>query len=288
MTQEETFEQHRPLLFSIAYRMLGSAADAEDVVQDTYIRWQARPLEQIESPKNYLITAVTRGAINHLESARVRRETYVGQWLPEPLLTANMADPVELAESLKTAFLVLLESLSPTERAVFLLAEVFDYSMREVAAATGKSEPNCRQLLHRARESVNLRRRRYEAPDQAVENVLQQFGAAAYAGDVNGLLATLDSEAVLYSDGGGKAKAAINPVYGADRIARFFAGISSKGIAGTTAQFAEINRQPGYLIYRDGRLESTIAFEVADGRIRAIYITSNPDKLTTLRQEPTQ
>jgi RNA polymerase sigma-70 factor (ECF subfamily) len=284
-TRDAIFEENRTLLFSIAYRMLGTVADAEDVVQDTYVRWRSDSRDDVESPKHYLISATTRQAINHLNSARVRREEYVGSWLPEPMLTAATTDPVELSESLMVAFLVLLESLSPVERAVFLLSEVFDYRPGEVAEIMGKSEANCRQILHRAREAVNQRRRRYEVSGDAVQPVLETFGRAVEQGDIGALLSTLDANAVAYTDSGGKVRAAINPVRGADRVARFVAGIAAKGGAGVTYEFTEINRQPGMLAFRDGELFSTVTFDIADGRIHAIYITSNPDKLQTVREE---
>jgi RNA polymerase sigma-70 factor, ECF subfamily len=239
----------------------------------------------VKSPKHYLISATTRQAINHLNSARVRREEYVGSWLPEPMLTAATTDPVELSESLMVAFLVLLESLSPVERAVFLLSEVFDYRPGEVAEIMGKSEANCRQILHRAREAVNQRRRRYEVSGDAVQPVLETFGRAVEQGDIGALLSTLDANAVAYTDSGGKVRAAINPVRGADRVARFVAGIAAKGGAGVTYEFTEINRQPGMLALRNGEVFSTVTFDIADGRIHAIYITSNPDKLQTVREE---
>ena len=189
--RDKSFEENRPLLFSIAYRMLGSVADAEDLVQDTYLKWRAEPRDDVASPKHYLTTAITRQAINHLQSARVRRERYVGPWLPEPVLTSAMRDPVELAESLTVAFLVMLESLSPIERAVFLLSEVFDYSMSEIADVTGKSVANCRQILHRAREAVRGRQRRYTVSDESVKPVLEKFSRAVYAGDIRSLIDTL-------------------------------------------------------------------------------------------------
>ena len=284
-TRDAIFEENRSLLFSIAYRMLGTVADAEDVVQDTYVRWRSDSRDDVKSPKHYLISATTRQAINHLNSARVQREEYVGPWLPEPMLTATTTDPVELSESLMIAFLVLLESLSPAERAVFLLSEVFDYRPGEVAEIVGKSEANCRQILHRAREAVNQRRRRYEVSVDAVQPVLETFGRAVEQGDLGALLSTLDANAVAYTDSGGKVRAAINPVSGADRVARFIAGIAAKGGAGVTYEFTEINRQPGMLALRDGELFSTVTFDIADGRIHAIYITSNPDKLQTVREE---
>ena len=178
------------------------------------MRWRSDSRDDVKSPKHYLISATTRQAINHLNSARVHREEYVGPWLPEPVLTAKTTDPVELAESLMVAFLILLESLSPAERAVFLLSEVFDYRPGEVAEIVGKSEANCRQILHRAREAVNQRRRRYEVSVDAVQPVLETFGRAVEQGDLGALLSTLDTNAVAYTDSGGKVRAAINPVRG--------------------------------------------------------------------------
>jgi RNA polymerase sigma-70 factor (ECF subfamily) len=283
--RDKSFEENRPLLFSIAYRMLGSAADAEDLVQDTYLRWRAEPRDDVQSPKHYLTTVITRQAINHLQSARVRREQYIGPWLPELVLTSAMRDPVELAESLTVAFLVLLESLGPVERAVFLLSEVFDYSMNEIAETTGKSVANCRQILHRARQAVRGRRRSYAVSDESVKPVVENFSRAVYAGDVRSLLDTLAADAVLYADGGGKVQAAINPIFGADRVARFLAGISTKGVAGTNIEYREINRQPGCLVFRAGVLEGAVTFDVADGQIQAIYLISNPDKLAALKKE---
>jgi RNA polymerase sigma-70 factor (ECF subfamily) len=223
----EAFDEHRNLLFSIAYRMLGSVADAEDLVQETFLRWQDAEPGEVKSPRAFLSTVITRLCINHLRSARVRREQYVGPWLPEPLLTARGADPegdARRAESLSMAFLVLLESLSPVERSVFLLREVFDYDYPEIAQVVGKSEVNCRQTLRRARQYVVERRPRFDPSPSQREQLTSQFLKASAEGDMQGLLALLAEDVALWSDGGGKASAALRPIWGADRVVRFMLG----------------------------------------------------------------
>jgi RNA polymerase sigma-70 factor (ECF subfamily) len=203
----EVFNQHRPLLFSIAYRMLGSVADAEDMVQEAFIRWQQSVDTDVQVPRTFLVTIVSRLCINHLQSARVRREEYVGQWLPEPLLTAVEDDPsarLRIDESLSMAFLVLLERLNPLERAVFLLREVFDYDYPEVARVLGHNEANCRQILRRARQHVAQIRQRFDPSPQQHQMLARRFLAACSEGDVTGLLALLSNEIVVYADGGRK------------------------------------------------------------------------------------
>src|SRR5437870_11848500 len=220
----ETYEELRPLMFSIAYRMLGSVTDAEDIVQEAILRFHRESLEGtvIESPKAYLSAITTRLSIDHLRSARVRRESYVGSWLPEPLVT-DESDDVELhaetADSLSLAFLVLLESLTPVERAVFLLREVFDYGYGEIAAILGKSEDNCRQLAVRARRHVEARKPRFEASRRRREELARRFFAAAEQGDTEGLVGLLAADAVAYGDGGGRALAFPHPVHGRERVA---------------------------------------------------------------------
>lgn len=283
--RESVFAQHKPLLFSIAYRMLGSAADAEDLVQDCYLRWHSADGTEIRAPKQYLASTLTRLCINHLQSARVRREQYVGPWLPEPLVTGTLPDPVELSESLTMAFLVMLESLSPLERAVFLLAEVFDYRIDEIAVIVGKTSANCRQILHRAREAVARRPQRFVAQPEAVQSVLQRFGDAIFSGNIEGLLEVLDPNVVVHSDGGGKVPAAQRPIHGADAAAKFLIGIAKKGGAGVTPVFAEVNRQPAVLNFRDGSIQSTVIFDISENKIRTVYIVVNPDKLNALPKE---
>src|SRR6266542_3091075 len=203
-----TFNRYRSLLFSIAYRMLGSVADAEDMLQEAFIRWQQAPEEEIRSPRAFLVTIISRLCINQLQSARVQREEYVGQWLPEPIVTDPAADPlamVRLDESLSMAFLVLLERLTPVERAVFLLREVFEYEYAEIAAALGLSEANCRQIFRRSREHVNATRPRFQASTKKQNDLLNRFLEAVGTADMDGLVALLSKDAVLYADGGGKA-----------------------------------------------------------------------------------
>ena len=285
------FASARPFLFSIAYRMLGSVMDAEDLVQDAYLRWQEAPETEVRSPRAYLATIVTRLAINQLQSARAKRETYMGTWLPEPLVTENTADPsaaLELMESLSMAFLVLLERLSPVERAVFLLHDVFDFEYTEIARIVDKTEVNCRQLLARARKRVGAPRARFETdPDQA-RRLVQRFTDATFAGDMDGLLAVLAEDITLWADGGGKVPgAALQPVRGASSVARFALGIMGRVVpADSVVRPAEINGQPGFIAYVSGRPLAALIFDVRGGRIHTIHAIGNPDKLRTLPASP--
>ena len=283
--QQEVFDQHRSYLFSLAYRMTGSRADAEDLLQEAFLRWRRAAGEEIRVPRAFLTTVVTRLAITHLESARVRREEYVGQWLPEPVVTTEARDPAELAESLTMAFLVLLESLTPVERAVFLLHEVFDYSHAEAAGIVGKSEEACRQILRRAKQAVEERRPRFETQPGAAARLTAQFAEAVARGDVDGFLSLLHEEAVAYSDGGGRTRAALNPIYGRDRVARFLAGIVRKGGGDLRRRLVEINGRPGLLGFRDGEAQTAVVLDIDGDRIRTIYIVVNPDKLQHLPKE---
>ena len=278
------FTETRPLLFSIAYRMLGSVADAEDIVQDAYLRWQRTPDLEVREPRAYLTTVVTRLAINELKSARVQRETYVGPWLPEPLVTEHAPDSsasVELAESLSMAFLVMLERLSPIERAVLLLHDVFDFDYAEIARIVDKSEANCRQLLSRAKKHVVADEARFDADREQAARLTQRFTDAASAGDMEGMLAVLAEDITLWADGGGKVPgAALRPIHGADAVARFVIGRTTQfATAERTTRPAQINGQPGFVVYASGRPLTALIFHVRDGRIRAIYAVGNPDKL---------
>jgi RNA polymerase sigma-70 factor (ECF subfamily) len=281
------FTEARPLLFAVAYRMLGSIADAEDVVQDAYLRWQQAPEEEIRTPRAYLTTIVTRLAINQLQSARHRRESYVGPWLPEPIVTEHApdpAEPIELAESLSMAFMLMLERLSPVERAVLLLHDVFDFEYGEIARVVDRSEANCRQLLSRAKKHLGKAETRFDADPAQAERLLERFNAAANAGDVDGMLAVLADDITLWTDGGGKARGAtLAPVHGAEHVARFLAGVAPRWAAmERTIRPAQINGHPGFLVYVEGRAHVAVIFEVRDGRIQAIYSISNPDKLRAL------
>ncbi|MFY9863056.1 MAG: RNA polymerase sigma-70 factor [Trebonia sp.] len=291
------YQELRPLMFSIAYRMTGSVSDAEDIVQEAFLGL-ARGLSEgtvVESPKAYLATATTRHAINHLRSARVRREAYVGTWLPEPLVAeegrppqpAAAPDPAEraeLADSLSMAFLVMLESLAPVERAVFLLREVFGYDYAEVARIVGKSEQNCRQIFARARQHIGDRRPRFESSRAQGEELARRFFAAAAGGEMDALLELLAPDVVFVGDGGGKALAVKEPVRGQVRVARFVAGLFRRGVElHAELRPAWVNGQPGGLaLDPDGRVISVFTLDIADGTVQAIRSVVNPDKLVHL------
>jgi RNA polymerase sigma-70 factor (ECF subfamily) len=285
----EVFEELRPLLFSIAYRMLGSVAEAEDIVQETFVRFQ-RAVEdgtEIESPKAYLAATTTRLAIDHLRSARVRRERYVGTWLPEPLVTdpePEAAQHAETADSLSLAFLVVLESLSPVERAVFLLREVFDYGYDEIARVVGKSEDNTRQLAVRARRRVEERRPRFEASRRQRDELARRFFAAIDTGDTDGLVSMLAADVVLYGDGGGKAPAIPRPIYGREHVGRVLAAWVGQGRrAGLVLEPVEINGQPGARVLdAERRLVNVLSLDIADGVVQSVRSIINPEKLAHL------
>jgi RNA polymerase sigma-70 factor (ECF subfamily) len=276
---DATFETHRPLLFSIAYRMLGSASEPEDVVQDAWLRMRQDEHADVRSPRAYLTTIVTRLCIDHLRSAERTRMEYPGPWLPEPLAEPNQ-ESAELASSMTTAFLVVLERLAPTERAVFLLREVFELDFDEIAASVGKSEANTRQILTRARRRLREPRPRFTMSRQDSEDIVQQFRHACVTGDVEELLAVLHADATLIADGGGKALAAPHPVIGADRIAEFVIDIVGKmRWSESDPRLVTINGAPGLLLRHPTFGNGTYSFDIADGRIRAIYVVRNPDKL---------
>jgi RNA polymerase sigma-70 factor (ECF subfamily) len=278
----ETFDAQRRLLFGIAYRMLGSVQDAEDVVQETFLRWQQASTADVRSPKAYLSTIVTRLCIDQLRSARAQRETYIGPWLPEPLITQGTLDMDEglaRADSLSMAFLVLLERLNPIERAAFLLRDVFDYEYAEIAGVLEKTEANCRQMVRRARQHVAEHRQRFEATPEQVASLAQRFLAATANGDLDGLLELLAADATLWSDGGGKVAAALNPIYGAAKVARFFIGLGRKFPPHFTLRTARVNGGPGVIVYDGARAYAVICPEIVDGQITAFRIVNNPDKL---------
>jgi RNA polymerase sigma-70 factor, ECF subfamily len=274
-----TFGAHRPLLFSIAYRMLGSASEAEDIIQDAWLRARQDEHADVRSPRAYLTTIVTRLCIDRLRSAERTRMEYPGPWLPEPLTEPNQ-ESVELASSLTTAFLVLLQRLGPTERAVFLLREVFELDFDEIAKAVGKTEANTRQILTRARGRLRDSRRRFTVSRDESEEVVRRFRHAYATGDVAELMAVLKSDATLVVDGGGKAPAATSPVVGADRIAAFVVDLVNKTHwSESDFQLVTINSAPGLLMHHPTFGDTTYSFDIADGRIRAIYAVRNPDKL---------
>jgi RNA polymerase sigma-70 factor (ECF subfamily) len=274
-----TFEAYRPLLFSIAYRMLGSASEAEDVVQDAWLRARQDEHADVRSARAYLTTIVTRLCIDHLRSAERTRMEYPGPWLPEPLAEPNQ-ESAELASSLTTAFLVLLEQLTPIERAVFLLREVFDFDFDEIARSVGKSEANTRQILSRARGRLHDSRPRFTASRRESEEIVRQFRRACGTGNVDELMAVLHADATLVSDGGGKVSAATRPVLGADRVAKFVLGYAVKAHwSEADFQLVTINGAPGLLLQHPIAGIGTYSFDIVDGRIRAIYVVRNPDKL---------
>lgn len=284
------FDQYRGLLFSIAYRMLGSVADAEDMLQESFIRWQQTSSDEIRSPRAFLVTIVTRLCINHLESARVRREEYVGEWLPEPLVTDPKSDPshvLRVDESLSMAFLVLLERLTSIERAVFLLREIFEYEYSEIATILGQSEANCRQILRRARQHVSKARPRFRASSEERRNLLERFLRTTSQGDMDGLVDLLASDVVLHSDGGGKALAVPNLIFGADKVARGILGSLEKLVPrNLLTRMALINGQPGIVSYLNGKPYSVLTLDTGEGLIRSIYVLTNPEKLAHLPELP--
>jgi RNA polymerase sigma-70 factor (ECF subfamily) len=286
MQQEEVFQKYKRLLFSIAYNMLGSIMDAEDCVQEAFLRWyQARDngeTEAVRNPQAYLSTIVTRLCIDQLRSARAQREHYVGVWLPEPQVATDedsVTGSVELSEALSVAFLHLLEQLSPIERAVFLLRQVFDYEYAEIAAIVQKSEANCRQIVRRARQHLSTYRPLYHPSREQQNTILRQFIRACTSGDMDGLLALLADDIVCYSDSGGKALAARKPIYGSDKVARYFLGLASKAPGHYSIRIGNINGQPGIIYYFDGVFAGVITLDIVDGRIREIDLIANPDKL---------
>ncbi|MGH2825811.1 MAG: RNA polymerase sigma-70 factor [Actinomycetota bacterium] len=290
MSEDELLEELRPRAFAIAYRMLGSVAEAEDIVQEALVRVY-RALEdgeQIESPRAFVATVVTRLTIDALRSARVRRESYVGEWLPEPLVADAAVDPAEeaeMADSLSLAFLVLLESLSPAERAVLLLRDVFDYGYDEIAAIVGKSEANARQLAARARRRVGERRPRFESSREQRDILARRFLAAAEEGDLGALETLLAHDVELHADGGGKAPAIARPLVGRSRVARtLVAWVRQRlKIPGTEVRPVEVNGQPGvFLLDGDGRLVGVMALDIAGQEIRSVVGIVNPDKLQHL------
>lgn len=284
------FGRHRRLLFAVAYQMLGSVTDAEDTVQDVWLRWSSTDRSDVADPRAYLVRVATRLALDRLRSARAQRETYVGPWLPEPLLAdpdagePDPADVLELGEDVSLALLVVLETLSPVERAVFVLREAFGLPWAEVAGTLDRSEAAVRQLGHRAREHVQARRPRFDADRQEQREVTQRFLTACTSGDVDALLAVLSPGVVLLTDGGGRTKAALRPIVGADKAARFLVAVSADGLAqpGLTVRLVDVNGAPGVVV--DGADGPVIAVSlvVAGGLVEQALVVLNPDKLAGL------
>ncbi len=284
---DDPFVTHRSLLFTVAYEMLGSAADAEDVLQESWLRWAAVDQAEVRDPRAYLVRLVTRQALNQLRTVSRRREDYVGEWLPEPLLTTpDVADDVELAESVSIAMLTVLETLAPTERAVFVLREVFDVSYEEIAEAVDKSPAAVRQIAHRSRDHVAARRPRIAVARSEHERVLERFVAALNTGDMQQLMDVLAPDVVSVADGGGRVRgAARRPIVGADNLARYLlGGIAKSGVSFVMSPMW-LNGQPGVRVEVGGQLAAAVSVTVEGGRVTRVYSIANPDKLARLGAE---
>lgn len=286
MDEVSVFEQQRSYLRGLAYRMTGSLADAEDVVQEAYLRWNGADTESVREPRAFLATLVTRLCLDQLKSARARRETYVGPWLPEPVLDTQelTADAMtELAQDVSVALMLALERLSPVERAAFLLHDVFGYDHPEIAEMLGKSPAACRKLAERARVHVRASRIRTQPTEAECSRVIDAFLHAVTRGDATVLGEVLVADAVLYSDGGGRVPAATNPIHGRDRILRFVLGVAAKACpTSMSVKLAKLNGMPGLLLFHEGKLVQATAFELDAEGVTAIYSVRNPDKLTFL------
>lgn len=278
---EDPFLVHRNLLFTVAYEILGSAADAEDVLQESWLRWSTVDPKTVSAPKPYLVRIVTRQALNHIRSVSRRREEYVGEWLPEPLLTApDVAEDIELADSLSIAMLTVLETLSPAERAVFVLREVFDVPYEEIADAVAKTPAAVRQIAHRAKNHVSARRPRVQVVREEHQAAVERLVAAFNTGDVQSLMDVLAPDVVSVADGGGKVRgAARRPLVGADTIVRYLAGSLAKFGGAVHATLTTINGQPAMRVEADGVLAGVVTVVVESGRITRIFSVANPDKL---------
>jgi RNA polymerase sigma-70 factor (TIGR02957 family) len=282
----EAFVAHRNLLFTVAYEMLGSAADAEDVLQETWLRWADVEQSEVRDPRAYLVRITTRQSLNRLRTMSRRKESYVGPWLPEPLLTApDVAEHVELAESLSMAVMLVVETLAPTERAVFVLREVFDVGYDEIAAAVGKTPAAVRQIAHRARRHVDARRPRETVTPDETRAALESFRRAFETGDLQGLLDVLAPEVVLLADGGGVKYAALRPVSGAARVARLLLHSASTLPGQLTSDVRQMNGGPALVHYLEGELDGVLTVRVEDGLITGLYYVRNPEKLSRVTSE---
>ncbi|MFJ8998832.1 RNA polymerase sigma-70 factor [Streptomyces sp. NPDC102359] len=284
----EVFEEHRPLLMGVAYRMLGRVADAEDVVQDAWLRWSADDRSGVREPRGFLVRVTTRLAIDRLRRIKARGETYVGPWLPEPYVTdfggtvADTAERAVLADSVSLAVLVVMETLSPLERAVFVLREAFGHPYADIAAMTGRGEAAVRQLGARARRHVDERRPRYDVDPARRRALTERFLAAAAGGDLAGLMELLAPDVRLVGDSGGKAPAPLRVLDGADHVGRFFVGVAGKGVPDASVLLVELNGGPAVLVLSGGKPDTVVQLDVDEGRVRTVYVVRNPDKLAAL------
>ncbi|MEU9638166.1 RNA polymerase sigma-70 factor [Streptomyces tendae] len=291
-TATDVFEEHRPVLLGVAYRMLGRLADAEDVVQEAWLRWSGADRSTVREPRGYLVRVTTRLAVDRLRQVKSRGETYVGPWLPEPYVTdfgdavPDAAERAVLADSVSLAVLVVLESLSPLERAVFVLREAFGYPYAEIAAMLERGEAAVRQLAGRARKHVDERRPRYDVDPAQRRDLTERFLAAAAEGDLAGLLATLAPDVRLVGDSGGRSRAPLRVLESADKVGRFLFAVAQQGIPDATFHFLELNGGPALLVRSGGKPDSVLQVDVAEGRIQAVYIIRNPDKLASLADVP--
>lgn len=285
MNHLEHFNQYKEYLFSIAYRMLSSVMDAEDILQETYLKWQKVDLKSVKSQKYYLSTIVTRLCIDFLRSKKIQREEYIGPYLPEPLVLENYNNlefMMEKAESVSIAFMLLLEKLSPVERAVFLLHNVFDYNYAEISEVVNKTETNCRQILHRAEEHINSNKKRFSSTKEQKEKIVQQFFNACQKSDLDGLISILSEDVVLISDGGGKATAVKYPLISPDKVARFFIGLTKKAPKDYVVKLTNINGLPGFIGYLNNKPFNVVIFEIDNEKITNFYAILNPDKLINI------
>lgn len=287
---EAVFERHRPRAFGVAYRILGSASDAEDVVQEAWFRWRNADTANIRNPEAWLVTTVARLGIDQLRAARAKRETYIGPWLPEPIVSAALEseptpeDRLSLSDDISMALLHVLERLAPEERAAFLLHDAFDYDYGELSALLGKSEAACRQTVSRARKRVQETHPRFDTSSREHLRLASAFSAAIANADPQALIDCLSEDVVFYSDGGGKALAALNPLYGPDRVMRFFMGILRKRPENFAVEPATVNGLPGFIMHDEEGVHSALSFGVSDGRISALYMIRNPDKLARIEK----
>ncbi|WP_257347677.1 RNA polymerase sigma-70 factor [Pseudalkalibacillus decolorationis] len=289
MEMEQLYQSYKPLLFSLAYRMLGSVMDAEDIVQETFVTFEKLENPQsITNVKSYLCKITTNCCIDQLRSASHKRETYVGTWLPEPVVEDYLADPASsyfMKESVSTAYLMLLQQLSEVERAVFLLREVFQYDYDEIASMVDKSSTNCRQIFHRAKKSLVHEPDSYPQNYKQMSVYVEKFMAALQNGEISEMLQMLKKDAIFFADGGGKVKAAIKPIYTADRITQLFKGVINKLPENAAFNFKRVNGGPGIVVTIDGDVAYVVSFEFKDRKIKSVYMVANPDKLSRLNED---